>query len=249
MRGLRAWVILMATLLGVVATGLMGRWQLQRAEAKQLLHDTMVARAQMPALSVQSLPCSLAQWQAQLQRPVVLTGRWLADKTLFLDNRPMAGRAGFVVLTPLQLEAVTGCQATVVLVQRGWVPRDPQDRLKVPPVSTPTGWVQVQARVVPAPSNLLQLGEGGVERGPVRQNVSLEALAQEWQLALRPGSLQELGASNGARHDGLLRHWWQPSADVGKHQAYAAQWFGMAAVMLGLYLWFQWVKPRWRAPS
>ena len=249
MPGVRSWLILLATLLGVVGTGLLGRWQLQRADAKQTLHDTMVARAQMPALSVQSLPCTLGEWQDQLQRPAVLTGRWLADKTLFLDNRPMAGRAGFIVLTPLQLEAVTGCQASVVVVQRGWVPRDPHDRLKVPPISTPSGLVQVSARVVPAPSNLLALGQGTVERGVVRQNVDIQALAQEWRLALRHGSLQELAASNGAQHDGLLRHWWQPSADVGKHQAYAAQWFAMALVMLSLYLWFQWVKPRWLAST
>jgi cytochrome oxidase assembly protein ShyY1 len=41
----------------------------------------------------------------------------------------------------------------------------------------------------------------------------------------------------------LIRQWWQPEADVGKHQAYAAQWFLMALTMLGLYGWFQWWRP------
>jgi surfeit locus 1 family protein len=41
----------------------------------------------------------------------------------------------------------------------------------------------------------------------------------------------------------LLRDWPAPASDVGKHHAYAAQWFAMAALITGLYVWFQLVSP------
>ena len=34
---------------------------------------------------------------------------------------------------------------------------------------------------------------------------------------------------------------------VEKHYGYAFQWFAMSALVLGLYLWFQWLRPRGRA--
>jgi surfeit locus 1 family protein len=55
-------------------------------------------------------------------------GRWLPVAPVFLDNRQMDGRPGFFVLSPLQLD-----RGDVVLVQRGWVPRDMQDRSRLPP--------------------------------------------------------------------------------------------------------------------
>jgi surfeit locus 1 family protein len=44
--------------------------------------------------------------------------------------------------------------------------------------------------------------------------------------------------------DGLLRQWPEPAADVQKHYGYAFQWFALCALILGLYVWFQIVRPR-----
>jgi len=46
--------------------------------------------------------------------------------------------------------------------------------------------------------------------------------------------------------DGLLRHWPAPAFDVHKHYGYAFQWFALAALITGLYVWFQLVRPRLR---
>lgn len=237
-----------ATAAGMAVTGSLGVWQLQRADTKQQLHDAMRARGAQAPWSADRLPCEPVGWQEAEQHRVVLHGRWLHERTLFLDNRPMQGRAGFVVLTPFELAREAGCAAKVVLVQRGWVPRDPRDRLRLPEVPQPAGDVTVLARITWAPSRLMSLGEGEAEQGRIRQNVEPEALAREWGVALRPGSLQQLDDGVNSS-DGLLRHWWQPSADVGKHQAYAAQWFGMALALLGLCVWSQWIRPKGRALS
>ena len=64
-------------------------------------------------------------------------------------------------------------------------------------------------------------------------------------LKLRPLSIQQLDA-DGAPPNGLLRHWPAPAFDVHKHYGYAFQWFAMAALITGLYVWFQLVRPRLR---
>ncbi len=239
---MRSWWVLLATLVGVGVTASAGRWQLSRADQKLSLHETMLARQQLAPLDNLALPCDSASWAATEQRPVRLSGLWQPQHTLFLDNRAMSGRAGRVVLTPLLLQpSPLGCAAQVVLVQRGWVPLDQVDRSRVPEVPTPTGLVTLEGRLVAAPSRLMELGDAATDSpGVIRQNVSLPALSTQWQQALRPGSIQQTGPSP----EGLVRDWWQPSADVVKHQAYAAQWFAMAAIMAGLYVWFQWLKPR-----
>ena len=48
-------------------------------------------------------------------------------------------------------------------------------------------------------------------------------------------------AAEGA--DGLHRHWPPPAVDVHKHYGYAFQWFALAALILGLYVWFQVLAP------
>ena len=242
-------MVLVATVAGVGTTASLGRWQLDRAAEKTALHDTMQARAQLPPLDNVGLACTEAALQAQLQRPVRLRGRWLEGRTVWLDNRAMAGRAGLLVLAPFQLESADGARdcAPVVLVQRGWVPRNFMDRTQVAPVPTSTGPVELAGRLVLPPSKLMELGQPASQaQGSIRQNVDLAALSAEWGVALRPGSIQQTADEQPAPSGGtgLVREWWQPAGDVGRHKAYAAQWFGLAALMAGLYLWFQWLRPR-----
>ena len=174
---------------------------------------------------------------AQQHRRTVLTGRWLGEHTVFLENRQMEGRPGFFVLTPLEL-----APGDAVLVQRGWVPRDPRDRTRVPAVPTPgEPAVQVAGVLMPPPARLYDFGDGG--SGAVRQNLDLTAYAQEIGVALRPWSLQQ--QAEGAPDDGLARRWPAQTLDIHKHHGYAFQWFALAALLTGLYVWFQLLGP-WR---
>lgn len=235
LRGRSALVFLIAlATMGVTAS--LGVWQLGRAQQKLALADQIQARASLVPLSAEAL-LALPDPQAELFRPVRLRGHWVQGASVFLDNRPMAGRTGFVLLTPLRLQ---GSQR-VLVVQRGWVPRDFQDRQKVPAVETPTGEVEVLGRLALPPSQLFQLGEAG--DGPIRQNVELSAFARATGLPLLEGvSLQQTDDPG----DGLLRDWPAFAADVPKHHGYAFQWFAMCVVTGGLYVWFQLILPRRR---
>lgn len=251
MRASRPLTVFAATLVGVAVTVSLGQWQLRRAAQKQALHDTIEARGRLPPLDNGGLPCGADEWSAQLRRPVALRGRWLDDRTVWLDNRPMDGRAGLFVLTPLRLSLPAGARghcAATVLVQRGWVPRDPRDRLRVPPLPPAAAEVLVRGWLVEPPSRLMEFGDPSAPPGAVRQNVDLAALAREWGEPLRPGSIQQEGDEEPSPPGGtgLRRDWWRPTLEVGRHQAYAAQWFAMAAVMVMLYVWFQWLRPRLR---
>jgi surfeit locus 1 family protein len=152
----------------------------------------------------------------------------------------MHGRPGFFVLTPLLLPA-----GDAVLVQRGWIPRDAAQRTRLQPIDTPAGEVSLEGRVAPPPSHLYEFAAAASEAGPIRQNVELAALGREWRLALRPLSVQQLPTAR-APADGLLRDWPLPAVDVGKHHGYAFQWFALSALITGLYVWFQLLRPRRR---
>lgn len=246
----RSLIVLVATVAGVATTTALGRWQLNRADEKATLRDTMLTRGHLPPLGNFQLPCTESALQPLLQRAVQLRGRWLPDRTVWLDNRPMGGQAGMIVLAPLQLEPAADvgvCAARVILVQRGWAPRNFADRERLAPVPTPAGLVEVSGRLVSAPSRLLELGQGVAQPvGRLRQNVDPALLAAEWGVRLYPGSVQQTSDERPAPEGGtgLKRDWWQPGAEIGRHQAYAAQWFALAALMAGLYGWFQWWRPR-----
>lgn len=245
----RAILILLAALISVMLTTRLGLWQLDRAAEKQSLHDTRIAKQKLPPLRNLDLTCDGATWTQQEQREAMVQGQWLHEKSVILDNRTMAERSGFFVLTPLLLMPAPKCGAAVLLVQRGWLPRDAADRTRIPPWEQAPGLVQLRVRLSFAPSKSLSLQSQPIqETGLLRQNVDLNALGLEWQLALLPGSAQQLADDDSAvqvqtGQMPLLRGWWQPIAGVEKHQAYAAQWFLMALTITGLYLWFQWWRP------
>ena len=238
----RAAVILVATLIGVALTANLGAWQLRRAAQKIALQEALESRAKLPALTGSELARTAQQAEPQHYRPARLRGHWIVERTVFLENRQMHARVGFYVVTPLQLVG----QPEAVLVQRGWVPRDLVDRTLLPAVPTPSGdVVEVQGVVAPPPARLYEFASGG--RGPIRQNLDLDAFSAESGLRLLPLSVQQSG-SPGSAGDGLLREWPHPAVDVQKHYGYAFQWFALCALMTGLYVWFQLVRPRLARP-
>lgn len=232
----RRWIVLLAAAAGVAVTARLGVWQLDRAAQKTALQAAIDARAALPALPAADLAREPAAAEAQHHRAAVLRGRWLAARTVFLDNRQMDGRPGFFVVTPLAL-----ADGSAVLVQRGWAPRDAHERTRLPAVPTHDGEVEVAGRIAPPPSRLYEFAQG--ESGPIRQNLDLDAFSREIGVPLRPLSLQQTGDAA----DGLVRDWPRIAVDVHKHHGYAFQWFALAALIACLYVWFQLVLPRRRA--
>jgi surfeit locus 1 family protein len=234
----RGWV-LVATLVGVAISARLAIWQLDRAAQKLAMQTALEARAGQAPLDLASLATRADAASAQHYRAVRLRGRWLAERTVFLDNRQMDGRVGFYVVTPLLLAA----PADAVLVQRGWAPRDQADRTRLPRVPAAPGDVDIEGRVAPPPARLYELGAPAP--GTIRQNLDFDAFSRETGLQLRPVSVLQADSSATAG-DGLLRQWPPPAVDVHKHYGYAFQWGALGALMTGLYVWFQLIRPRLR---
>lgn len=230
----RRWIVLVAALIAVATTARLGLWQLSRAEQKEAMQADLEARASLPPLPPADLARTAESAAGQHYRRVTLHGRWLAEHSVFLDNRQMKGRPGFLVLTPLELAA-----GDSVLVQRGWAPRHRLDRALLPDVPTPGGTVGVSGRIAGPPAALYDFAES--ETGRLRQNIDLDAYGRETGLTLRPLTLLQEGGE--LPDDGLLRDWPLPAADVHKHYGYAFQWFALATLFTGLYVWFQLFQP------
>jgi surfeit locus 1 family protein len=269
-RPARLGLVWLAALVSVGLTVSLGCWQLRRAEQKRLAWAELQSRQHLPAWGNADWPCrvaapgSPAPGQALApdlpqQRPVLLTGHWLTSRTVYLDNRPMDGASGFIVVTPLQLAGgAAACAGGIVLVQRGWVPRDAQDRLHVPVVPTSAGEVQVVGRVLSGLSQAYQLGEEAAlpdARAPViRQNASPPFWSAWLGQAPLVGAVLQVqdehvtdapfAATTHALPLVLRRHWPDPGQGQDKHLAYAAQWFAMAGVIALLTVWHQILRPR-----
>jgi surfeit locus 1 family protein len=229
-------VVTVAALAFGALTARLGVWQLDRAAQKIALQRAVEERALLPAIPAPQLAHDAREAGAQLHRRVRLEGRWLPERTVWLENRPMDGRAGFYVVTPLQL-----AEGRAVLVQRGWQPRDLRDRTLRPPLDTPAGVVTVRGRIAPPPGRLYEFG--AADAGPIRQNLDLDAFARETGLQLAPLSVLQ---TEGPAGDGLRRDWPAPAFDVHRHQGYAFQWFALSALTFVLYAWFQFIGPRRR---
>lgn len=101
----------------------LGVWQLQRLERKEALIAELAVRMEAPAIH---LPKHIIHPTALEYRRVVLMGRFIHDKEMYLTGRSYAGMAGFHVVTPFLLQ-----DGRTVLVDRGWVPvgrKDPLSR-------------------------------------------------------------------------------------------------------------------------
>ncbi len=234
-------LILVAALALALLTARLGWWQLDRAAQKTTMQAALDQRSALPPLPAADWPSSPTDVRAQEYRQTQASGVWLNEFSIYLDNRPINGRTGFYLVTPLRLD-----DGTAVLVQRGWLPRDAADRTHVPPPPAEPGVVAVAGRIAPALSRLYEFD--GAASGPIRQNLAVDAYALESRLKLKRWVLIQDDA--GARSEGgLVRQWPAPNTGVHKHYGYAFQWFSLSLLTVVLYVWFQLIRPRRRAAA
>ena len=209
----------------------LGMWQLARADYKISLRQAVEAASELEPLRNIDFFSRLPNTSDENRR-VQLHGHWLAAQTLYWDNIPMAGQTGFIVLTPLKLTGVEG----IVLVQRGWIPRNFQDRTQLHAIDTPEGEIVVDGVVTHWPSQRIALGVS--EQGQIRQN----PLLVEYRTLLGNHLVSVTVRQSGSASQGMLRDWARPDDGVNMHKGYAFQWFSLSALAAAYYFWFQIVK-------
>lgn len=224
-----------ATLIVCLAGLRLGFWQLERMEQKLELAAEVVKRE-----SSQPLYANDKKWTIEetLHHRMIAKGTYLADKTIWLENRPHPmGRdpktgvtVGFYVMTPLMLES----SKQVVWVNRGWVPRDGLDRTKLPQLTTPETVIQVEGLVFEHPARVMSMGNSvaGAEKAKIQQNLDIKNQEAYLGVSHLPFILREISDAN----DGMSRQWAPLTTGVEKHQGYAFQWFSLAALAVIFWL-------------
>lgn len=213
-------------MLVLVALGLAaGRWQTGRAHEKEALSAKLAAGAAAAPLELGAAPARAGELEFRRLR---LSGEWLANWPLYLDNRPYQGRAGFYLLMPFRLAGSN----MHVLVARGWLPRDSADRSKLPQVRTPAGTVTIEGTARLNPGHVMQLGEVKLAPGAIVQNADAAAVGAATGLAFQPVVLELSSADDAA----LVRDWPAPSLGIDKHRGYAFQWYALAAMAFLFYV-------------
>lgn len=199
----RLWYALGSAL---VVLGLaLGLWQWERATEK---------RAYLERLA--SAPTLTAPREAPPEGSrLTLSGEYLADATLFLDNRIHAGRLGVAPLTPLR-----GDDGRLWLVQRGFL--ETGTSRADPDVATPQGRVTLRGRWQAA-------GEGAPLFGPNHEGARLQRI----QLDAWPLDFAHPGWLHLEEGPGVLPGWWSPNVmPPSRHVGYAVQWWGLALAAL-----------------
>jgi cytochrome oxidase assembly protein ShyY1 len=231
-------VPLLAALLVIAVTCALGNWQMRRAHERTDRAARQAALAAQPPLDLRG---DTADASRLVDRRVRVRGAFDAAHTVLLDNRPDGNgsdsRAGFLVLTPLRLAGGGG-----VLVLRGWLPRDAQDRTRIAPFDTPTGEIEIEGTALAGVPRVFGLGhDPAAEAGrKIRQNVDLAAFAHEISTPLAPVVVEQstdLG-------DGLSRDWAPADSGAQRNYGYAAQWFGLAALTAVLVAVLGWRRAR-----
>lgn len=202
----------------------LGQWQTGRAQYKQAIEQQMQDRKAQAAMTLTGSVNDVEQVE---YRRVQLKGTFDPRWVLYLENRVYKSVAGFYVLMPMQIAG----SSESVMVMRGWAPRDPADRSKVPVVPTPAGEVVLEGVIRRGAGQVMQLGDAPQPvPGSILQNLVIADAAAASGKQLVPFVIEQ----DSPMEDGLVRDWPMPSAGIDTHRGYAFQWYGLA-LMAGVF--------------
>lgn len=227
------------TLLTVIVLGILvslGRWQLRRADEKQVLY-TAFASGGGATLTVTGTTRPLPRYQH-----VEARGHYDPDHQVLIDNMTSSdGRAGYYVLTPLALEA-----GGWLLVNRGWVPLTSSRRI-LPDVGVGAASRVVHGRTDHLPVPGIHMGTPAALAAPFPAVATYPGVAELAAVlgVERLAPAGEVVLLDAAEPDGYLRQWSPPGLPPLRHLAYAVQWFGLALTLV--VIWF--VTNLRRAPA
>ena len=205
----------------IALTLYLGIWQTHRGDEKEERQRLLEQRVRETPVV---LTGSVDSAEPLLYRRVRAAGHFRGDAQIYVDNQVHTGRAGYFVVTPLELR-----DGAVVLVNRGWIARGP--RYPEPPqAAPPQGAVEVAGLATLPPARFLELG-GETVSGNVWQNLTIDRYRKAANARVLPVVvLADTPAP------GLAVVHETPDAGVAKHREYALTWFALAATTLALWV-------------
>ena len=212
----------------VVALGVqLGNWQERRAAQKIAMGEKLAQGNAAAPLALDGAPLEAGAVEF---RRVAMTGEFVRNWPLYLENRPYQGRAGFYLLMPFKI-AGSGMH---VLVERGWLPRDPAVRDRLPPYATPQGQVTIEGVARLNAGHVMNLaGAPALAPNAIVLNADPLDVAKASGLTMQPFVVEQGAAARPAEAGDdarMVRDWPPPALGVEKHQGYAFQWYALSAM-------------------
>lgn len=212
----------------------LGVWQMHRAVEKKRLFAAEAAAEQATPQTLDASSTGKPSLHARAH------GQYDRHHLFLLDNRVRDGRVGYFLLAPLRLGGA-GANAKAVLVNLGWVAQG-DSRQELPKVAVPEQPQTVTGLALTPdvpPFHLTDRQEFASGWPKVVQSAQPKQLEKELGYSLLPVVLYPDG-SQVAKDRKKSMHAFGPS----RHYGYAAQWFGFAAILVGIYLWHGFKRAR-----
>jgi surfeit locus 1 family protein len=222
-------VILFSLSIGLLS--ILGFWQLDRAEQKRERYENFLERHQSTELRLED---GLLQTDLKW-RKAVLVGSY-EDTNLLLDNRVYMKQSGYEVLTPFKLN-----DGNAVLVNRGWV-SNRGSRDFVPSVSVKSQRLEIKGYFGPPP--VVGVSFFGEDKTDFKETLGDSVIRVQ---RIDPSTLGNVSSGKslfkevfyleGSQIGALRVDRKLPGSGSEKHEAYATQWFSMAAILAFIGLW------------
>jgi surfeit locus 1 family protein len=224
----RKWIILsILVLLGALVCIRLGFWQLDRLAQRRASNAHYVM---MKSLDPVTLPTS-DDLETMEYRSISVSGTYDFSEQVAIRNQYYDGRYGYHLLTPLVL-----IDGEAILVDRGWIPADGNDR--------PSNWARYDGSSFAEVKGIIRLSRekadlGGksdpqLEFGQSRLDIwnfpNLSRIQKQSAYRLLPIYIQV----DPVQLDTTPPIPSQPEVDLteGPHLGYAIQWFSFSAIML-----------------
>jgi surfeit locus 1 family protein len=198
----------------------LGEWQIHRYHFKQELLRSYQQNKLSPPLPFTQIKSE--KNISPFQR-VAVSGHYVNELTMLLQNRPYHDQNGFEVITPLK---ITDDDA-LLLVDRGWV----AGNQSAPEVAAALDAEKISGEIKLLNEHQFILGDNilNVEAKPLlMQKIDFKELEKVTHHAYYPYLLR-LSANE---PNGFIRDWVVTVVQPERHLGYAVQWFAMAFVLL-----------------
>ncbi len=206
----------------------LGFWQLDRAEQKKVILQQSIKLSEQVPVDVENLLSQLESASTtQRFRQVTASGHYLPEESILIDNQVFNSKVGYALLTPFKLSD----SGKIVLIDRGWLTVG-ESREQLPKFKSPVEQVLLAGRLnVPYAKPPIWNDKYPVSDGMVWQYLPIDQFRQQTGLDVAPLVLELAPNLLADSESPEAKINWQLIDDewVFKHQAYALQWFSMAA--------------------
>lgn len=214
-------------LVAIVGFGLLSSWQWSRAEEERQARNAQIAQIETTRLGlVEALATLGDDVTDETRRPIEVFGVYEPEATVLVRQRPLDGRNGFWVATPLRVS-----DGPDIWVNRGWIPATGAATATVVPPPPPRGQVRIFGWLVPSEVTrevITDLPAGQVRWLDTRE---LDSFGSQ----PLPVYVERV-ASDPAEPDLLALP--LPEIDETQNISYAVQWLIFAAIALSGWFFF-----------